>query len=107
MTTLLMTREDQLHTIEYLPGARSYTDVPKSTVAILRQRRRWLNGGFSCTIYGLCLYCKDYKNSKMKKKKPCLGCILLLQLFYYVMQIFVQSNIAFDICTYFFLIVPF
>lgn len=67
ITTLIMTREDQVHTINYLAGTKSFTDVPKTTVAILRQRRRWLNGGFSCTIYGFCLFCKDYKHSRMRQ----------------------------------------
>ena len=36
MTTLLMTRDDKVYTVEYLAGTMSSTDVPKSTVAILR-----------------------------------------------------------------------
>ena len=36
MTALLVLRDDQVHTVEYLPGAKAYTDVPSNTAAILR-----------------------------------------------------------------------
>ena len=89
MTTLIVLRPDQLHSIEYLPGALSYTDVPMTTAAVLRQRRRWLNGGFSTTIYGFRQFCKDYRGSRMRKERHCLGFCLFLKLLYHFLQIFV------------------
>lgn len=43
----------------------------------------------------------------MRKQRPCLGALLFLQLLYYLLQIFVQSNIAFEIISFYFLVVPF
>ena len=99
MTALLVLRDDQVHTIEYLPGAKAYTDVPSTTAAMLRQRRRWLNGGFSTTLYGLAIYCRQYKRSQMRKKHPCIGFMLFLQLVYSFLQIFVQTTIALSLVT--------
>lgn len=106
MTTLLMTRDDKVYTVEYLPGTLSSTDVPKTTVAILRQRRRWLNGGFSCTVYGFGLFFKEYKESMMRRTKPCLGFMLFLQLLFYLLLIFIQSSIAFDVINFWYLVIP-
>ena len=36
MTALLMLREDVSYTVEHLPVVKSYTDVPKTTVKLLR-----------------------------------------------------------------------
>lgn len=101
-----MTRDDKVYTVEYLPGTMSSTDVPKTTVAILRQRRRWLNGGFSCTVYGFGLFFQEYKDSMMRKTKPCLGFMLFLQLLFYLLLIFIQSSIAFDIINFWYLVIP-
>lgn len=65
MTALLMLRKDQSFTVEHLPWVKSFTDVPHSTAKLLRQRRRWLNGGFSTTLYGLGIYCKQARHSQL------------------------------------------
>ena len=104
MATILLLRDDKVQTVDYLPGTLSYTDVPKTTTAILRQRRRWLNGGFSCTLYGLGIFFQEYKNSMIHKSKPCLGFMLFL-LFYFLL-IFIQSSIAFDIINFWYLVIP-
>lgn len=99
MTSLLVLRDDQVHSVEYLPGAKAYTDVPTTTASVLRQRRRWLNGGFSTTLYGLAIYCRQYKRSQMRKSRPCIGFMLFLQLIYHFFQIFVQTTIALEVIT--------
>ena len=67
MTTLIAINPKRYYSIEYLPGICSYTDGVTTTAALLRQRRRWLNGGFSTTIYGLNRFCKEYKESMLKR----------------------------------------
>ena len=106
MATILLLRDDKVQTVDYLPGTLSYTDVPKTTTAILRQRRRWLNGGFSCTLYGLGIFFQEYKNSMIHKSKPCLGFMLFLQLLFYFLRIFIQSSVAFDIINFWYLVIP-
>ena len=67
ITALLVLREDKAYAVEYLPGARAFTNVPGTTASILRQRRRWLNGGFSTTLYSLGIFCREYRRSRLRK----------------------------------------
>ena len=97
MTALMLLRDDRSYAVYNLPKARAYTDVPTTTASILRQRRRWLNGGFSTTIYSLGIFCRQYKNSQMRKKHPCIGFMLFLQLLYHLILIFVQMTIALEV----------
>ena len=67
--------------------------------SIQRQRRRWLNGGFSTNLYIFARYCKTYKTTQLRKEHRCLGFMLFLQLLYHLLQIFVQSSVALTIVT--------
>ena len=99
MTLLVMTLKEQTYSVEYLPSdhrvrAHSDTDTPGSVVSLLRQRRRWLNGGISCTVFGMLLYCKNYRHSHMRKHHCCRGFMLFLQLLYYLIQVVITVSIG-------------
>ncbi|OHW99241.1 chitin synthase 1 [Colletotrichum incanum] len=49
----LLVKHGQSWSTRLVPAARGRTDVPTSTVDFINQRRRWLNGSLSASIYSM------------------------------------------------------
>lgn len=49
----LVAKRDERWTLTYVKPSKAETDVPKSAAELIGQRRRWLNGSFSASVYAL------------------------------------------------------
>ena len=49
-------------TLTYVKPSKAETDVPETAVELIGQRRRWLNGSFAATVYGLVNFFKLYRS---------------------------------------------
>ena len=61
--------------------AKAETDIPMSTTDLINQRRRWLNGAFTATIYSLKLLPRVFESDHSVGRKA----LLIIQLLYNVL----------------------
>lgn len=58
----LVAKAGQKWHLTYIKAAKGETDVPEGAAEFIGQRRRWLNGSFAATLYGLIHFGRIYKS---------------------------------------------
>ncbi|KZT13058.1 glycosyltransferase family 2 protein [Laetiporus sulphureus 93-53] len=58
----LVAKAGERWTLSYVKPSKAETDVPESAPELIGQRRRWLNGSFAASVYGLVNFFKLYRS---------------------------------------------
>ncbi|KAG9317517.1 glycosyltransferase family 2 protein [Chiua virens] len=72
-------------TLTYVKPSKAETDVPESAAELIGQRRRWLNGSFAASVYGLVNFFQLYRS----------GHGIIRMFFFHIQALYYHRPIAF------------
>jgi len=65
----LVAKKNASWVLTYVKSATGETDVPETTVGLIKQRRRWLNGSFFAAVYALTHFYQVFSSSHSFTRK--------------------------------------
>ncbi|KAI8847541.1 chitin synthase-domain-containing protein [Chytridium lagenaria] len=79
----LVVKENSNYLLRYVKSARAETDVPSTLEALIKQRRRWINGSFFASVYATWNFKRIFSSGHSGSRKA----ILMAEFIYNLIQI--------------------